>query len=142
MALRFGIGLTLIIANLVGGVFLLLIPLAGMFPASAMPLLGIAQCLSQTMGSVFYIHQTSLRQLITPEHLLGRMNASYRFLTMGTLPLGSLLGGGLASLFGVRATLLVGTIGMLLAVVWLLSSPVRAFSTHDMREHRDSHANA
>jgi len=37
---------------------------------------------SQMMGAIFYINQTSLRLAITPDHMLGRMNASYRFLTM------------------------------------------------------------
>ncbi len=35
----------------------------------------------------------SLRQRITPDRLLGRMNASYRLVGWGTMPLGALLGG-------------------------------------------------
>jgi MFS family permease len=125
VAQQLGLGLTLIVANLIGGLFLLLIPLAGSLPAVAALLLAIAQGGSQAMGAVFFINQTSLRQAITPEHLLGRMNASYRFLTMGTIPLGSLLGGVLGTFIGVHATLLVGVFGGLLAVVWLVCSPAR-----------------
>jgi MFS family permease len=136
VAQRLGIGPTMIVANLVGGLSLLLVPLAGTIPAAAALLLGIAQCVSQTMGAVFYINQTSLRQLITPEHLLGRMNAGYRFLTMGTIPLGSLLGGALGTEIGVRATLLVGVIGMLLAVVWLVCSPARTFHALEVLEYQ------
>lgn len=89
------------------------------------------------MGAIFFINQTSLRQAITPEHLLGRMNASYRFLTMGTIPLGSLLGGALRTVIGVRATLLVGVLGGLLAVVWLVCSPVRSISAQAILERED-----
>jgi MFS family permease len=67
----------------------------------------------------------SLRQAITPDAMLGRMNASYRFLTYGAIPLGALLGGGLAGFIGLRGTLLVGALGLLLAVSWLVFSPIR-----------------
>jgi fucose permease len=66
----------------------------------------------------------SLRQTVTPDAMLGRMNASYRFFTYGAIPLGALLAGGLAGLIGLRATLLVGALGMLLAPGWLVLSPV------------------
>ena len=135
-ARRLGIGLTMIGANLVGGLFLLLIPLAGAVPSAAAVMLGIAQCASQMMGAVFYINQTSLRQVVTPEHVLGRMNASYRFLTMGMIPLGSLLGGVLGGMIGLRATLIVGALGMLLPVLWLADSPARALSSLDAHERR------
>jgi MFS family permease len=133
---RLGIGRTMIIANLVAGFFLLLIPLADMVPAAAALLLAIAQCASQMMGAVFYINQASLRQLVTPEHLLGGMNASYRFLTMGMIPLGSLLGGMLGEMIGLRATLMIGAVGILLAVLWLVRSPARAFDALDAHERQ------
>ena len=66
----------------------------------------------------------SIRQTVTPNAMLGRMNASYRFFTYGAIPLGALLGGGLAGLIGLRATLLVGALGMVLALGWLVLSPV------------------
>ena len=49
----------------------------------------------------------SLRQRITPDRLLGRMNASYRLVGWGTMPLGALLGGVLAEALGLRAAFLV-----------------------------------
>ncbi len=45
----------------------------------------------------------SLRQRIVPDHLLGRVNSAYRLLAWGTLPIGSLVGGVVAELFGLRA---------------------------------------
>jgi MFS family permease len=40
----------------------------------------------------------SLRQSLIPTHLLGRVNSVYRFFAWGTIPIGSLLGGGLVAL--------------------------------------------
>jgi MFS family permease len=136
MARRLGIGPTLIAANLLGGLFTLLIPLAADLPVAAVLVLALAQLASQMMGAVFYINQTSLLQAATPDHVRGRMNASYRFLTMGAIPLGALLGGVLGETIGLRATLLVGGMGMLLPVVWLLRSPARGLHTIDAQEQR------
>ncbi len=45
----------------------------------------------------------SLRQRITPDPLLGRVNAAYRFFGFGAAPLGALAGGLVAQLFGLPA---------------------------------------
>jgi secondary thiamine-phosphate synthase enzyme len=49
----------------------------------------------------------SLRQRITPDRLLGRMNAAYRLVGWGTMPIGAVLGGFLAEALGLRATFAV-----------------------------------
>ncbi|MFI5908386.1 MFS transporter [Dactylosporangium sp. NPDC051541] len=54
---------------------------------------------------VYAISNVSLRQRLCPEHLLGRVNATMRFLMMGMFPLGALLGGGLGQYAGLRPTL-------------------------------------
>jgi len=46
----------------------------------------------------------SLRQQLTPDALLGRMNSCYRLLAWGTIPLGNLAGGLLAEAFGLQPT--------------------------------------
>ncbi|WP_433161539.1 MFS transporter [Kribbella sp. CA-247076] len=66
---------------------------------------------------VYAITSVTLRQRIVPERLLGRVNATMRFLLMGLFPLGALLGGALGTFFGPRVTLLVAT--GLIAVSWL-----------------------
>jgi hypothetical protein len=79
-----------------------------------------------SLGSPIYnIAQVSYRQAITPNNMLGRMNASMRFMVWGTLPLGSLTGGLLGTLFGLKTTLIIGGCGGLLAVLFLLTKPVR-----------------
>ncbi|MFG6191270.1 MFS transporter [Nonomuraea sp. JJY05] len=78
-------------------------------------------------GVVIYnVTQLSFRQAITPEPLLGRVNATMRFLVWGTLPLGGLIGGALGGVIGVRDTLLVAAAGACLAFLPLVTSPLRS----------------
>ncbi|HVX45176.1 MAG TPA: MFS transporter [Mycobacteriales bacterium] len=83
-----------------------------------------------TAGMVVYnITQVSFRQRMCPPELLGRMNATMRFLVWGTMPLGGLLGGGLGSALGVRPALLISAIGSSLAFLWVFCSPLRTTRT-------------
>ena len=77
-------------------------------------------------GILFNVTAISLMQAITPDRLLGRANASRRFLVWGVIPLGDLAGGALASTIGLRETMFVGAIGAPLAVVPILLSPIRS----------------
>lgn len=77
-------------------------------------------------GTVYNIDQVSLRQAITPPRMLGRMNASMRFMVWGTMPFGSLAGAALGTAIGLRPTLLVAGIGGMAAVLWVLAGPVLA----------------
>ena len=74
---------------------------------------------------VYNITQVSFRQGLCPPHLLGRMNATMRFLVWGTMPLGAFLGGVLGSTIGVRETLLVAAVGGSLAFLPVFVSPLR-----------------
>ena len=74
---------------------------------------------------VYNINQASFRQLLCPPRLLGRMNATMRFIVWGTLPLGGLLGGALGAWLGNRDALWITVIGTALTPIWLLASPLR-----------------
>jgi MFS family permease len=75
-------------------------------------------------GTVYNIDQVSLRQAITPHGMLGRMNASMRFMVWGTMPFGSLAGAALGTAIGLRPTMLLAGIGGMFAVLWLLNRAV------------------
>jgi predicted MFS family arabinose efflux permease len=120
-----GIGRLLLITTLVIGGSDLLIPLVGLIPFLAFPLVCLAQFLFGLARPVFSINQVSLRQAVTPERLLGRMNASIYFIVYGITPLGSLLGGVLGQGLGVQSTLVIAAVGEMLACLWLLFSPIR-----------------
>jgi MFS family permease len=74
---------------------------------------------------IYNVNQVSFRQRLCPDRLLGRMNATMRFVVWGVLPIGALIGGVLGSVFGLRPTLWVGVIGEALAGLWLVFSPMR-----------------
>jgi MFS family permease len=74
---------------------------------------------------VYNVNQVSFRQALTPDRLLGRMNATMRFLVWGTLPLGGLLGGILGQTIGVRNTLWVSAIGGMFSFLFVFFSPAR-----------------
>ncbi|MDH6137817.1 MFS family permease [Kitasatospora sp. MAA4] len=88
-------------------------------------LFAVAQ-IAMWMGIVVYnINQVSFRQALCPPGLLGRMNATMRFLVWGTMPFGALLGGLLGSTIGVRGTLLAAAVGQSLAFLPVFLSPLR-----------------
>jgi MFS family permease len=121
---RIGVGSTMVAAAALVGWPLLLIPLA---PRElALPVFVAAFGLASFAGVIYNVVGLSLMQAITPDRLLGRMNASRRFVVWGTIPLGSLTGGALASVIGLRETLFVGAIGASVAFLPVLFSPIRS----------------
>jgi MFS family permease len=73
---------------------------------------------------VYNVTQVSFRQRLCPPGLLGRMNASVRFIVFGTMPLGGLLGGVLGTWLGVVPALWVGVAGSALACLPVVLSPL------------------
>ncbi|GGC16850.1 MFS transporter [Cellulomonas carbonis] len=73
---------------------------------------------------VYNVAQVSFRQRLCPPALLGRMNASVRFLVWGSMPLGGLLGGWLGTTIGVVPTLWVAAVGGVASAVPVVLSPL------------------
>ncbi|GAA2265315.1 MFS transporter [Glycomyces scopariae] len=86
-------------------------------------------------GVVYNITQVSFRQRLTPDNMLGRMNATVRFVVYGTYAVGALLGGALGQAFGARATLWVAAAGMSIAFLPVFFSPLRNMRTLPDPEH-------
>ncbi len=126
---RFGTGPTIVAGLIVMAVCGLLVPLAGGPLAVSVLCLMVAQFARGFGGTLFNINNVSLRQAITPDRLLGRVNATSRFVGTGALTIGSLAGGTLGAVFGLRPTLAIGAVGGLFAVIWVLRSPVRTLRT-------------
>lgn len=59
----------------------------------------------------------SLRQRIVPDHLLGRLNATYRLFAFGSMPIGAILGGLLAEVLGLPAVFIVAGL-ISLSMLW------------------------
>ncbi|WP_327319943.1 MFS transporter [Streptomyces sp. NBC_01235] len=124
LAARLGHGRALGLAGLVLAPSGLLVPLIDRGPW--LWIAGTAWVLVLFKTGVDNVLGVSLRQRMTPDALLGRMNATFRFLLTGALAVGAAVSGLIGELAGVRATLWVG--GALLAVNFLpvFLSPVRS----------------
>jgi MFS family permease len=80
-------------------------------------IVGAAFAASGVAIMMWNVVTVSLRQRIVPDHLLGRVNASYRLLAWGSQPLGALLGGIVGELLGLRAVFLLAGAGTLVLVL-------------------------
>jgi len=122
---RLGVGRTIILSSVIGGPMFLIIPFAPHGNA-ALVVIVPALIVGTFTGVIYNITQVSLRQAITPERIQGRMNSVMRFIVWGTIPLGSLTGGALASWIGLRETLIIAGAGCCLAFLPVLFSPIRS----------------
>ncbi len=119
----------------------LVVPFAALVPLAT---LGAPQVLLVTSMAgfgwcvvVYNVTQVSFRQRLCPPALLGRMNASVRFLVFGTMPLGGLLGGVLGTTIGIVPTLWVAVAGQALAALPVLLSPL--VEMRDLPDHWDAY---
>jgi MFS family permease len=90
-------------------------------------LVGASLAVSGVAMVLWNVVTVSLRQRITPDRLLGRMNAAYRLVGWGTMPIGALLGGVLAEWLGLRPAFLVAaliTLATLAGFRWVTEEAV------------------
>jgi hypothetical protein len=101
-----------------------LVPLATGPKELAFAMIVVAQAVGDPFWTVYEIGTTSLRQSITPERFLGRVNSAMHVVESGLQPLGAVVGGFLAASIGVREAIWVAVAGGALGIVWLLVSPL------------------
>ena len=133
---RLGIGTMIAFSGIAFSATLVATPLV---PATnAAPIIAAIGFAGSTAGFFANVNQLTLRQAITPQRLLGRMNSVVRFMYWGTIPLGSLLAGLAAGPFGLRATLVAAGIGSIASCVPIMVSRIRgATVTGDARAPGD-----
>ncbi len=127
IAKRFGVGPTIVGAAAIFGPAPAGLLLAT--PATAIPVLAAVTATTAFASVVYNINQVSLRQALVPLRLQGRMNASMRFLVWGTLPIGSLTGGVLASVLDVRTAIALMAVVGFTCILWVFFSPIRTLKT-------------
>jgi MFS family permease len=127
VANRLGVGRAIVVSIAVAGPSMLLVPLAS--HDTALVLIGTAGFIGSWGSTVYNVNQVSLRQAITPEPMLGRMNATMRFIVWGTIPIGQVIGGLIATAFTPITAIWVGAIGESFAFLAVLLSPVRTLNT-------------
>ncbi|WP_406258441.1 MFS transporter [Streptomyces chartreusis] len=121
---RFGHGPVLVAAAALGDGVFLLVPALGGAPAVTVPALIAVNFVFGTFSQLVNVTVMAIRQTVTPDGMQGRVAATINFVGMGLTPLGSLLGGFLAEVWGTRASLLVTAAGMLLSPVLMALSPL------------------
>lgn len=121
-----GLGPAIAVAMVLGCVPFLLVPLGG----GQLAVIALGFLLAGVGIGVSNVHVVSVRQRLTPDALLGRMTASYRFVVYGTIPLGALLGGVLGELLPLGEALVVTAAGIAVAPLWVLLSPVPRLPRH------------
>lgn len=117
---RFGYGRLLVLSAVLDGVCSWLIPLAhGPVWLAAVFLMG-AQLLGDLFGVLFGVLETTLRQAVTPDEVLGRVNSTINLLTATLNPVGALLGAWIASAYSLRAAMALGVGGITISALWLV----------------------
>ena len=88
VAKRIGVGSSLMLTFVGGGVMSILIGLMTWWPA-----VWLLMAAFTFVGTLWNVITVSFRQAVIPDHLLGRVNSVYRFFGWGLMPVGALLGG-------------------------------------------------
>jgi len=80
-------------------------------------------------NALWNVVAVSLRQRITPDRILGRINSSYRLVAWGTRPLGAAAGGLLGELLGLRAVFAMAATLILVTLIGMTQITDTAIST-------------
>jgi MFS family permease len=93
----------------------------------SVPVVAISLICYGVVSMLWNVVVTSYRQESIPPHLFGRVNAAYRWLTWGVIPLGALFGGVLASTAGNQTAFIVaGSLPVAIGVLLLLTGRTAA----------------
>lgn len=109
-----GVGAPFVAARVARPVLLVAAPLltaASLLLVAAVPELPtvvVGTVLSNVGGALFNVSTASLRQLVTPPDLLGRVSSSFRAVVLAGFPVGAVAGGVIADSAGLVATFFVG----------------------------------
>ncbi|WP_316771644.1 MFS transporter [Streptomyces sasae] len=126
---RWGIGGALVVAFACSTPFQLLLPLTGVGWWAVCAVAG--QMGVWASISVRNILQLTIRQRITPDALLTRVNATARFISWGGVPLGSLSAGLASEFLGVQTTLWAAAVCLSLSWLPTYFSPLRSLHRLD-----------
>lgn len=123
VAARFGPGWTLAVSGAVVGVMVMLQTTARF--GLAIPILVATFLVIGVMDPIHDVTQVSLRQMLTPDRLQGRMNSVFRTVFWGAWPVGSVLGGYVGSVLGPVPAILIGGAGFVVFAIAVLFTPLR-----------------
>lgn len=126
---RFGLGRVIITMLFLYGAVSSLIPLASGTLARAATFMMLAQLFGDMTGVIYEILDVTIRQSVTSDERLGRVNSTIRTAEVTLTAIGSVLGGLFAQTAGIRATMGGAVCVMLCATLWLVFSPIRTMKS-------------
>lgn len=124
VAARFGVGPSILWSAVAFGLGNLPVPLAFYFQDIALPAIVLSEFVAWFSLMIFNVNRFALRQVMTADHLLGRIGASSATLTSSAILFGALAGGVLGEILGVHAALYVSIVIMGIAALWVWRSRV------------------
>ncbi len=128
-----GTGMAMVVGLAIEGVALMLLPIARGAGLGSVALLVAQQLIGDSAATVYFINAVSLIQTITPKPMLGRVNASLRFVGLGSVLGGQLVAGLAGGMIGLRATIAIGAAGLWVTAALLGFSEVGSLT--GMAEH-------
>ena len=132
------LGLWMGVAAVVRAAGTLFMPLAVGVNAAGYGALAASQVVTDPAWTFYEIHETSLRQSLSPDAVLGRVRATTRFVGFGAMLLGTVAAGILGEVMGLRETLFVASGTMCLAALVIVVSPVARLRNPYRSEEMDS----
>ncbi len=121
LSMRVGVMRILPLSAIVWGLAEFLVPVGGFLPPlAAAALIALSMFATNFCILVYNIAQVTYRQRVCPTELLGRMNASVRFIVWGVGPIGALLGGWIGSQINSWTTLWIAAVLGLLTCIPIL----------------------
>jgi predicted MFS family arabinose efflux permease len=121
----FGIGRALISAAVAASALGILTPLAQGPVAVAALMVFLPQLIGDGLQTIEGVAELSLIQGVTPDRVLGRVNATLDVVSHGIgYPLGALVAAYVAEQIGVRGAIAIGWAGMALSILFVVFSPV------------------
>jgi Transmembrane secretion effector len=109
----------------IGGLVVFVVALIGLAGTSAFTVALAGWAIWAVARLTVNANGITVRQLLTPDELQGRVNTTGRMLAWGGTPFGALAGGLTADAYGVRVAYLVLAVPALLSLALVLASPVR-----------------
>jgi len=122
---RLGLGPALIWTAVGAAALGVLTPLAQGPLLVATVMVFIPQLIGDGLGTIEGVAEISLVQGLSPDRILGRVNATLEVISHGiAYPIGALLAAGAADWIGVRGGIALGWAGMAISILFLVLSPL------------------
>ncbi|PFG15602.1 putative MFS family arabinose efflux permease [Propionicimonas paludicola] len=128
LAGRVGTGTALVVSPLVGAAGLAALTASdwGLAPTMATIVVFTGAVVMGAGLLGFSVLGSGVRQLLAPEQARGRVLGTLRFIELGSMPLGSVIGGVVGERFGAPAAIWLSAVLLCAAVVWVLATPLRS----------------